>query len=1064
MALAAACGDDGLVQGTSGLTGADQPTIGEVGFGPDAAAVPRDPWIATDIEAGDGPADVAADEAVADSAPESTTVDAAPELPPATDVSPSADVVQEVEPACPPCPPGYTCFDGGTDALPVCVPAAEFACAPCKDDATCLGGQCVGEDGPGYCRIPCVAGASGSSCPAGFACAPDPASGKALCAPQTGLCSCNASNVGAVKPCQSTNDQGSCAGLSTCVASGWSPCDAPVPAAETCNASDDDCDGLTDEGTGGAPCVLAPSACGGTLVCKGAAGLQCQVQMAPEVCNGLDDDCDGQTDEGQSGQPCALAPAANCAGATVCQGALGLTCAVTTSAETCNGVDDDCDAQTDEGLTGQPCSLGTGANCAGLFVCKGGDGGFCDVVAPQETCNGQDDDCNGQTDEDIDEVGEPCTATNTFGACPGLWQCAGKGLQCSGGVPAAETCNAKDDDCDGAVDEPWWQAGQYLSTDHCGACGVACPKPVGLHAAATCAAAESQSPGCAVVCEPGWFDTAGGPQNGCECLFTAALDEPDGVDQNCDGIDGEVSNAVFVAKTGADGNPGTLSLPVATVAKGIVLAAKLGKRDVYVAGGVYPGSVDLVAGVSVYGGYGPGFAARDTVLYQSAIAAVAPPVGPAYAVRAVGIAGPGAKTRLDGVTLLGANAKAAGESSYGLLAIGCDDRLQITYAQILAGDGAPGSSGAAGSNGQGGAAGQPGAAARDIGKAACGATDVNLGGGGGATQCQGTATHGGAGGHAVCPQMDEDSPSPKCPAKPYLQTPQSVEPGAKGQGPAGGPGGASGADSYIDSNKGAVTQCKGSIGCNTCVVPVQPRDGQPGAPGGPAVHGKEGGGGAATSGLVSQGVWVAGWAGDGGAGGLGSGGGGGGAAGGVEVYDCATSTSEFTDLGGSGGGGGAGGCGGSGGGGGQAGGGSFAVFVVAVPGGKVPLLFGNTLAAGTGGHGGPGGPAGSGGPGGAGGAAGPSAEGASKTFCTSQGGAGGAGSAGGHGGGGGGGAGGPAALVVLHGSSATAVAPIQNTNQLKVGGTGGAGGTGGPSIGNPGKTGATGAVSGVWVL
>ena len=1023
----------------------------------------RDLWTASEI-VDDAPGPDGFDSQTNETlAAEVADVEAVADAPPPTEATASVDAKPDEQTGCPPCPAGYSCFDGGTNALPQCMPAGEFACAPCQDDSTCLGGLCVGEDGPGYCRIPCAVGAGVTSCPVGFDCAKDAASGKSLCTPQTGICSCYAGKVGASKLCQSSTNQGTCAGVAVCGPTGWSPCNAKQATAESCNSVDDDCDGQTDESTDGGACTLATSECVGTWVCQGATGLQCQVQGVAETCNGKDDDCDGVTDDGLDGQPCAKAAGTNCGGVTICQGALGLACAVSVTTETCNGSDDDCNGQTDEGLAGQPCSIAPGPNCTGLFVCKGKDGGFCDVVAPQETCNGQDDDCNGLVDEDIDEVGEPCAATNSFGACGGVWQCAGKGLQCSGGVPAAETCNGKDDDCDAAIDEPWLQSGQYVSLDHCGACGIACPKPVGLHAVATCTAA-SQSPGCALVCEPGWIDTGGGPQNGCECLFASDLDEPDGVDQNCDGIDGELNNAVFVAKTGADGNPGTLQLPVATVAKGIELAAKLGKRDVYVAGGVYPGSVDLVAGVSVYGGYGPGFMARDMVIYQSALAAVAPAQGPVFAARCIGITGAGAKTRLDGVTLLGANAKAAGQSSYGLLSVGCDDRLQVTYAQILAGDGAAGTAGAAGSNGFAGAAGKPGVQARDIGKASCTGADVNLGGMGGATLCLGVPTHGGAGGTAVCPQMDEDSPSPKCPGKPYLQTPKSNEPGAAGQGPAGGPGGESGADSYIDSNKGVVTQCKGTISCNTCLVPVQPRDGQPGTPGSTASHGKAGTAGAVAAGLVSQGLWTATWAGDGGAGSPGSGGGGGGAAGGVEVYDCATSSSAFTDLGGSGGGGGAGGCGGSGGGGGQAGGGSFAVFIVAVPGGKLPLLFGNTLAAGAGGHGGQGGPAGSGGAGGPGGAAGASAEGDTKTFCTSQGGAGGAGSAGGHGGGGGGGAGGPAAAVVLHGASATAVAPLQKNNQITLGGASGSGGAGGPSIGNLGQSGAPGAVFGVWVL
>ncbi len=50
--------------------------------------------------------------------------------------------------------------------------------------------------------------------------------------------------------CANENEHGKCAGERTCLAGGtWGACDAPAPAAEVCNAADDDCDGETDEDT-----------------------------------------------------------------------------------------------------------------------------------------------------------------------------------------------------------------------------------------------------------------------------------------------------------------------------------------------------------------------------------------------------------------------------------------------------------------------------------------------------------------------------------------------------------------------------------------------------------------------------------------------------------------------------------------------------------------------------------------------------------------------------------------------------------------------------------------------
>ncbi len=61
-----------------------------------------------------------------------------------------------------------------------------------------------------------------------------------------------------------------------------------------------------------------------------------------------------------------------------------------------------------------------------------------------ETCNGRDDNCDGRTDEGVTVV------------C-GVGMCARQGASCEAGLctpgaPTAETCNALDDDCDGVVD------------------------------------------------------------------------------------------------------------------------------------------------------------------------------------------------------------------------------------------------------------------------------------------------------------------------------------------------------------------------------------------------------------------------------------------------------------------------------------------------------------------------------------------------------------------------------------------------------------------------------------
>jgi hypothetical protein len=141
------------------------------------------------------------------------------------------------------------------------------------------------------------------------------------------------------------------------------------------------------------------------------------------------------------------------------------------SAETCNGRDDDCDGSTDEGffcVAGATESCSTSCGSLGSRTCTAGCAwGSC--AAPAESCNGRDDDCDGTCDD-----GFACCAGATQGCAT---SCGTTGTQtCSASCgwdacsPPAETCNATDDDCDGTCDEgcrhPIHRAYSSAATDH----------------------------------------------------------------------------------------------------------------------------------------------------------------------------------------------------------------------------------------------------------------------------------------------------------------------------------------------------------------------------------------------------------------------------------------------------------------------------------------------------------------------------------------------------------------------------------------------------------------------
>jgi hypothetical protein len=369
-----------------------------------------------------------------------------------------------------PCDDGDGCTQGDMCADGAC---SSGAAATCDDGNPCTDDACDGNLG-------CIFGPNASDCDDKNSCTTDDSCVEGNCI-GLGDLSCDDSNPCTVDVCladggcKSSPVAGACDDGDACTVNDSckdGACQSGL------NLSCDDGNPCTDQSCDSGDCLFSANttdcddgnACTSGDACKegwcsGGASISCNDD---NPCT--DDACDI---EGgclsapnvlpcEDGDPCTVGD--SCADG-VCQAGEG------TMLEICDGVDNDCNGEVDEGFGTSTCGVG---ECEHTIAnCEGGETQVCDPFegASAEVCDGKDNDCNGETDDggDLCDADFLCQDGSCVPKCQAVngewseWDCGGCSEACGGGViNCTRTCNNPSPSCGGAE-----CAGQSTKQESC---------------------------------------------------------------------------------------------------------------------------------------------------------------------------------------------------------------------------------------------------------------------------------------------------------------------------------------------------------------------------------------------------------------------------------------------------------------------------------------------------------------------------------------------------------------------------------------------------------------------